>query len=153
MENSKNTEPSEEIELRDKKVAFYETFLGAWVENRMEMDKQILTLSSAGVGFLMWFYDKIKDQSAVWPFVLWVVAGCMFVASIVTVLCIFKENSDYIGFLLREDNQEQQKLLEKKLHNLTTWAFRLFILAISLSFTLAIMTSGYVITKQVAHGG
>lgn len=39
-------------EEQDKRVAFYQTFLTAWVENRMEMDKQILTLSSLAIGFL-----------------------------------------------------------------------------------------------------
>lgn len=144
MENGDNKNQEE----RDKRVAFYQTFLGAWIENRMEMDKQVLTLSSAAIGLLMVFY---KDMDKVFEFSLWLIAGCAFIVAIILVLCIFRNNSNYIQCLIREDNQTLQNVLEKRLQTMTAWAFGSFIVGIVLSFTLAIVRSGFEITK--VHGG
>ncbi|MDD3028840.1 MAG: hypothetical protein PHS57_00960 [Alphaproteobacteria bacterium] len=135
-------------EESDKNVAYYETFLGAWVENRMETDKQILTLSSAAIGLLMFFYKDLENPM---QFSIWLIAGILFILSIVLVLCIFQSNSSFIECLIKEDNQVLQDTLEKKLQLLTAWAFRLFLLGVLSSFVLAIIRSDFVLIKL--HGG
>ncbi len=66
-----------------KEVEFYSVFLNGWITNRMEMDKSLLTLSTAGIGALMLLKDSFKDQFA---FHIWVAAGLAFLACI-GVLC------------------------------------------------------------------
>lgn len=131
-------------EEQDKRVAFYQTFLTAWVENRMEMDKQILTLSSLAIGFLMFFHDKLGTVA---EFVLWLGAGSMFIISIILILCIFRNNSSFIEFLIREDNQSSQNALEKKLQYMTSFSFGAFCGGVIFSFILAVSKTGFVITK------
>jgi ABC-type Fe3+-siderophore transport system permease subunit len=134
-------------EEQDKRVAFYEAFLTAWIENRMEMDKQTLTLSSAAIGLLMLFY---KDMTTPIEFGLWVLAGCSFIVAIILVLLIFRDNSSFIQCLIREDNQTLQNVLEHRLQVMTGWALGSFIFGVVLSFVLAVTRSGFEITK--IHG-
>lgn len=135
-------------EISDKNVAFYQTFLNAWVENRMEVDKQLLMLSSLAIGLLMFFYDKLQTPT---EFVLWLLAGILFILTIIVVLCVFRCNSKYIRCLIRDDNQPEKQASEKSLQVMTACAFGMFIVAIMLAFALAIVKSGFIIMK--AQGG
>ena len=127
-------------EFIQKKVAFYQSFLSAWIENRMEKDKQILILSALAIGLLMTFRDELPD---VFSFCLWLLSGFAFVIAIIIVLWIFRQNSDYIELLLinDDDQSEEIKKLEKSLQKKTLWAFGLFILGIVLTISLAIYGS------------
>jgi ABC-type multidrug transport system permease subunit len=138
----------EQQEYMQKDVAFYQTFLTAWVENRMEVDKQLLTLSSLAVGLLMMFYDKLKDTTEL---TLWLIAGALFIATIILVLFVFRNNTKYIECLISNEDEEKKKAVEKKLQAQTVCAFWMFILAVISTFALAIIKSGFVITK--IHGG
>jgi len=135
-------------ELMEKNIAFYGTFLNAWVENRMETDKQLLTLSSLAIGLLMIFYDKLHTTTEL---VLWLAAGVLFILTIILVLCIFRSNSKYIECLIVDDDQHRKQAVEKSLQTMTACAFGMFIVGIIFTFALAIVKSGFVIMK--ASGG
>jgi hypothetical protein len=36
-----------------KRVAFYTSLVNAWIQTRMEVDKTLIVISSAGIGFLI----------------------------------------------------------------------------------------------------
>jgi hypothetical protein len=146
MDENEKEKNREAEELTGKNVAFYETFLSAWVENRMEVDKQLLTLSSLAIGLLMTF-----KLGTVTELVLWLVSGGLFLITIVVVLCVFRNNTKYIECLISDDDENKKKAVEKSLQTLTAWAFVMFILAIASTFVLALIKSGFVITK--ATGG
>jgi len=131
-------------ELMHKNVAFYQTFLSAWTESRMEKDKQILTLSALATGLLMVFREELKD---VLSFCIWLGAGTAFVAAIVVILLIFGQNSDYIEQIIRDDNQIEKLGIEKSLQRKTLWAFRLFVLGVVLTIMLAVYGTGFIISK------
>ena len=134
----------EEQSLMQKDVAFYQTFLSAWVENRMEMDKQLLTLSSLAIGLLMIFYDKLESVSQL---VLWLLSGGLFIGTIIIILCVFRNNSKYIECLVSGDDEQQKKAVEQKLQTQTACAFGMFIVAVITTFALAIVKSGFIIMK------
>lgn len=140
------TEQERGSEHADKNVAFYQTFLAAWVENRMEVDKQLLLLSSLAIGLLMIFYDRLETVVEFW---LWVVAGIVFVSTIITTLLIFRNNSTYIEQIIKEhdDNLAEKQRLEKSLSFKTTCAFILFIAGVVLTLVLAILKTGFVLMK------
>jgi ABC-type Fe3+-siderophore transport system permease subunit len=136
MENGNNDSENEQ-----KRVAYYQTFLGAWIENRMEADKQILTLSSVAIGWLMTFYDKLDGCLEL---ALWLVAGTVFSVAVIIVLFIFRDNSKYIECVIREHDSALHDRLEKKLHGMTVCAFILFFSGVALSFILSV-------TKAILH--
>lgn len=133
-------------EIMQKNVAFYQTFLSAWTESRMEKDKQILTLSALAIGLLMVFRKELDDVLA---FCIWLGAGTAFVAAIVIILLIFGQNSDYIEHIIRDDNQPDKLIIEKSLQRKTLWAFCLFVIGILLTIILAVLGAGFIITKGV----
>lgn len=131
-------------ELMEKHVAFYQTFLSAWTASRMEKDKQVLTLSALAIGLLTTFRSELDD---VFAFCVWLSAGASFVISIVIILLIFGQNSDYIEQIIRDDNQDKKMGVEKSLQRKTLWGFRLFVIGVVLTVFLAIYGTGFVISK------
>lgn len=130
-------------EHTQKNVAFYQTFLSAWVSSRMEKDKQILTLSALAIGLLMTFRGELSD---VFAFTVWLIAGFAFVASITIILLIFGQNGDYIEKIIRDDDGARVEL-EKSLHRKTFWAFGLFLVGVVLTIFLAVYGAGFIVTK------
>jgi len=133
-----------EQELLEKKVAFYQVFLSAWTASRMEKDKQVLTLSALAIGLLMTFRSELDDVLA---FCVWLLAGVFFVISIVIILLIFSQNSDYIEQVIRDDGQGQEVGVEKSLQRKTLWAFRFFVFGVILTVFLAVYGTGFIVTK------
>ena len=143
MSENKNLS-KEEQEFIGKNISFYETFLNAWVQNRMEKDKSVLTLSSLAIGLLVTFLAKNENTT---QFVFWILSTIFFVISIIINLLTFHQNSDYIQEILQGTDKKKQESLEKKLNTKTFISFALFIVGIILTFSLAIMQSGFTIIK------
>ncbi len=142
---SDDTNGTDDPEYLHKKIAFYQTVLGAWVQTKMEADKQLLTLSGLAIGLLMLFR---KELESILQLVLWLSAGGLFVGTIITILAIFWNNSTHIEHVIAE-NQEQDvekktefkikaEIMDKKLDRQTMCAFFMFVLAVILTFALAI---------------
>lgn len=125
-----------------KSIAYYEAFLNAWVQNRMEVDKQILMLSSLAIGYVALFYDDIKAPS---EFILWLLSGLAFLTSIMLALFIFKTNSDYISYILEENDGLEKKIIAKRLAFMTKLSFVAFFFGIVSTFALTFIKSNYTI--------
>lgn len=97
---------NEDNQLQDKQKAYFNAGLNAWLQTRMERDKQLLTLSSAFFGVLMIFYRDERLDNTV-SFVLWCASSFLFIATIVMILKTFSVNADYLEQLLnRFDTQK-----------------------------------------------
>ena len=140
-------------EIMQKNVSFYEVLFTAWLENRLEKDKQILTLSGLAIGLLMTFRSEIDDFCSLFILVL---ASFSFTGSMIVVLGIFKKNSDYLMQLIQKSNKGEQTDKEKKemvdnertLQNQTFLAFWLFIVGVGFTFIL----SAYKIVPVILKG-
>lgn len=123
-------------EFISKNVAYYQTFLSAWIENRMEKDKQILLLSTLAIGLLISFSNNLNNLSQK---ILWILAGIPFIVAIFLALSIFSKNSDYIESLIRNDYSNEYKELENKLSTLTKQSFIFFIIGVLITFLLVLV--------------
>ena len=140
-------------EIMQKNVSFYEVLFTAWMDNRMEKDKQILTLSALAIGLLMTFRSEIKDFCS---FFILALASSSFTGSMIVVLGIFKKNSDFIMQLIQKSNKGEQTDKEEKemvdnersLRNQTLLAFWLFIVGVGFTFIL----SAYRIVPEILKG-
>jgi hypothetical protein len=94
-----------------KEVAFYQTILEAWIQNRMEFDKTILTISFAAIGFL--FINDTNQTCLEWFF--WILSVICFAISIFLILKIFRKNSDLLSLTLMNSDNEKLKKLNKSL--------------------------------------
>ncbi len=148
--SDKKTELDEQ-EYRQKRVVFYQTFINAWIENRMEMDRRVLILSSAAIGFLTTYHDELEG---IFQHVLLFLAYLLFIFSIITVLFIFRNNAKYIECVISENDEfnpeknvmsEEKKRLEKNLQLQTQGALSMFIIGIILTFVLVVAKSGFIV--------
>lgn len=69
-----------------KSVTYYSALVNAWIATRMEKDKQLLTLSSAGIGLIIFFQPKLSTLFEFW---VWILAGGCFLISLGLLLSVF----------------------------------------------------------------
>jgi len=132
-------------EAIQKNVAYYSAFLNAWIENRMEKDKQILTLSSLGVGLLAGtLYDKLETPLQFW---MWIASGFLFIVAITIILLIFPKNADYIVGLIHDDGDMRDERLNRELDVMTIYAFRFFLAGVILTFVLFLTKTDFEVTR------
>lgn len=113
-------------------TAYYRALVSAFVENRMEHDKQILVFSALALGLLVVLGDRLSTAVAFW---VWLADCAVFAAAILLVLRIFKQNADYLVVVIRHITQPvvdpggggaEKIRLDKSLKRKTRWALRLF---------------------------
>src|SRR5690606_15421312 len=108
----------------------------AFIESRIEVDRQILTLSVACIGGLLAFREKLIGTPV--GLYLTITVLLCFVVTIGIVLRIFDQNSEYIKKDLCEDKAAAIQLSDD-LEKLDRYALWSFIIAIALSAGLIIM--------------
>ena len=142
-------------EYHNRRVAYFGAWVNAWINNRMEKDKQLLTLSALAIGLLV---GVLRDLETVGELFLWLGATISFIATLFFILHIFGKNTKYIeilldmhqadeteGVVLGKKEQEMTKSLNKK----TVYAFRFFILGAILTAVLVVVKSGFIIVKEI----
>jgi hypothetical protein len=103
----------------------------AWIENRMERDRTVLTLSSAGLGLLATLLAAIGFGS--WrQFVVYIGAAIAFLISVFGGLAVFHFNSNYVQDLFH------RRKPKTRLMNLSTKVLVVgFLIGIVLTLLLA----------------
>ena len=142
----KSEETTVDQELVGRKIAFYQSFVSAWIENRMEKDKSLLNLSALAIGLVMIFYDKLENST---QFILWLCSLLAFIFTIIMRLRILKKNSDYVLEVIKDDNPTKKKDLEKYLNKRDIISSILFVLGILFIFALVIIKSKFVLTLAI----
>ncbi|EGR3416582.1 hypothetical protein DMJ31_24205 [Vibrio parahaemolyticus] len=118
------------VEYRSQGYAsFYNT--------RLEKDKSILTISVAGLGFLITFLNLTTLDNL--SYVLLLISSMCFLFCIYTVIKIFDKNADYIISVVTDDDSFAEK--EIYLRKLDKRSINAFYIGILLSFVLGLYTS------------
>lgn len=120
-----------------KQLAHYSAVVSAWVETRMEKDKTLLSLATAGIGLLATLLTTVGPTSA---YQLWLYgfAGLSFICTIVTVIWIFDRNSHHLGKVIQHGVRGDDSLLVK----LDVVVFISFVLGVLLTGAIA-LSSGF----------
>lgn len=90
-------------ELEGKNIAHYSTLLSAWIHTKMERDKTLVTISSAGIGLLVTILTTC-GVSSLYLLILFLGAFIGFGLCIWTSLCIYQLNSTHLENELRSVN-------------------------------------------------
>lgn len=85
-----------ESKIAKKEVEFYGAALTAWFTTRLELDKNLLTLSAGGIGLLITLVSTVGVDSAE-GLVLYVLSILAFLACIAVVLFVLRRNSTHIA--------------------------------------------------------
>lgn len=92
-------------ELEGKNIAHYSTLLTAWIQTKMERDKTLVTLSSAGIGLLVTILTT-AGVSYLYLLILFLGAFVGFGLCIWTSLQIYQLNSTHLENELRSVNTD-----------------------------------------------
>jgi hypothetical protein len=123
-------------ELGLKKVQHYSVMLSTFIAGRMEVDRQILTIAVAALGFIISTSDKIL-VATLWGKFFFCIAGLSFLLSIAAILRIFILNPKIIANEILE-NRPDKKLdgQLKILDYMAIISLGLGMLAVTLLFVL-----------------
>jgi hypothetical protein len=82
-----------------KKIEFYSQAWAAWFNSNLELDKSILSISVAGIGFLVTMMENLIHST--WTLIFFSAASFMFLTAACSVLLIFRMNGDHIVNILK----------------------------------------------------
>ncbi len=88
VQYNKVKEENKEIET-GKQIEWYAAVINANINTRFELDRQLLTISSAAIGVLVSFMNDIKTLIL---FGFWGLSGFCFLMTVILALNIFKNN-------------------------------------------------------------
>ncbi|MEL0646919.1 hypothetical protein V6248_05755 [Pseudoalteromonas agarivorans] len=139
MENSISDQDLQRLYAVEFKSQSYSSFYNT----TMEKDKSILTLSVAGIGFLITLL-KLSDSLGYYDMAFFSIATVGFLISIFCIVTLFGKNADFIVDLAQE---KDVTIKQHVLKQLDTWAIRTFYLAIIMSVCLGVSTSSTLFLK------
>lgn len=123
-------------EHSSKQVEYYAASVTAWYQTQLEHDKQIITLSAAGIGLLVTLMTAVGIRT-IDGLLLYVFAFMFFVLAIFNTVMIFKQNAT----LIEEIISESQPVSEKKLNNLDFKSIYSFFLGVLFTIAIAFSTA------------
>jgi hypothetical protein len=100
---------NDEIE-QHKQIAYYASILQAWQNTKMELDKNILTLSSGAIGLLVTFINTfgVKTQCEI---ILYIISIGAFLIAIISSLMIFNNNAKYLEKINQDSTYTNDPIL------------------------------------------
>lgn len=101
-----------EIE-NQKEVAFYSASVNAWLSTALELDKNLLGLSAAGIGLLTTLVTTSSNSTCP-KVIFYLLSNISFLACIIIVLLIFHKNRSYIAKII--DGSQKNSLEKLELH-------------------------------------
>lgn len=95
-----------------KQLALFTACVEAWIETRMEKDKTLLTLATAGLGLVTTLLTTVgpADWYQLW---LYGFAGLAFICTIAAAILIFHRNSGHLEDVIQRGVTGDDKLLVK----------------------------------------
>ena len=93
-----------------KEIQYYASILQAWQSTNMELDKNILALSSGAIGLLVTFINifGIKTQCEI---ILYILSIGAFLIAIISSLMIFKYNAKYLEKIIQHSDNKNDPIL------------------------------------------
>ncbi len=141
-------------EARQKRVAHYQTSLAAFFEHSMEIDRRLITLSTAAIGFLVFFYDNIFYENVEEKLekFLWLSAGGLFILTIFIILSSLYINPDYIRCVIYKNDEDkmgeeinEEVKLNNRLKGLAAFSFITFILGVLSAFMVIVIKTDLIL--------
>ncbi len=136
-EKEATTGLSKKEENQLTRIEFKSQSYASFYNTTMEKDKSILTLSVAGIGFLITLL-KLTETIQFYDMAFFSVAALAFLVAIYCVITIFGKNA---SFIIDLTNNVDVQIKQYQLDLLDKWLIRSFYLGIVMSLMLGISTS------------
>ncbi len=112
LELEKQKKKEKRKENMQKNVVRHQALWAAWTENSIEIDKQLLVLSTAALGLLVFINDKLSGDIEK---ILWFLASGSFSFTIMMILRTFYVSQEYIGATIKKNTAEEKKFNAKSI--------------------------------------
>ena len=136
-EKEATTGLSKKEESQLTRIEFKSQSYASFYNTTMEKDKSILTLSVAGIGFLITLL-KLTETIQFYDMAFFSIAALAFLVAIYCVITIFGKNA---SFIIDLTNNVDVQVKQYQLDVLDKWLIRSFYLGIVMSLMLGISTS------------
>jgi hypothetical protein len=138
--NGREAQLAENEQKSAKYIEYCSQNYNAFFNTRLEKDKSILTLSVAGLGFLI-SITNLSSKLAHWEFVIFILAAICYLVSIYLTVEIFGSNGEYLidNVMNHSTTDEKERALDK-MDKIAKYSFYSgilisFILGSSISYT------------------
>ncbi|BAZ52355.1 hypothetical protein NIES4103_50150 [Nostoc sp. NIES-4103] len=108
--NLKNMESLNKEEYEAKDRAFYSAMISAWLNTKIERDKQLLGLSSTAIGLLVTLLRTFGASNSLQKF-LFAFALLSFLITVIAVVCILDRNAVHIQEVLNKSKTQDKCLM------------------------------------------
>ncbi|QUX97751.1 hypothetical protein C0J08_21090 [Marinomonas sp. CT5] len=139
MKDNKVYDEEREVKMLST-VEFKSQGYASFYNTTLEKDKSVLTLSVAGIGFLVTML-QISEKVTFINLSLFFLAAFTFLISIFCIITIFQKNASYITNMVNEqwtETEKQEKVLER-LDKIAIYSFiSAIILSVALGFSISI---------------
>lgn len=144
-------DPTNDPQDQAKDVAFYSAAVQAWIDSRMERDRTLLTLATAGIGLLVTLLTTV-GVTQICQFWLYAIAAAGFIATIAICIYVYGANARHIESLLnRASTVATEKRALKQLDTISLCAFLLAAIAfIGIGITSALTKGSPDVRQQPA---
>lgn len=85
--------------------------ISAWINSKMERDKQLLGLSASGIGLLVTLLRTVGASNKL-QIVCFCLALICFLITVILVICILDQNSKHIEEILNNSKTQESKVLQ-----------------------------------------
>jgi hypothetical protein len=136
-------------ELEGKNVQHYAVLLRAWIETRMERDRTLVALSSAGIGLLVTILTTVGAPRA-WMLFLYLGSFFGFLATIWASIRIYQLNSDKLELEIRGTESPGYKPINLAPYDRFSVGAFLFGVVFAISIGLSAATLSRISAKEQA---
>lgn len=92
-----------------KEVAYYSALVHAWINTRLDQDKSIIVLSSAGIGLIVTLLTAIGPQDY-YEIILYIISMACFSIAIISAVVVLGKNSNHIEKVIKGDKSRDPYL-------------------------------------------
>ena len=150
QDNNKNREWDVYYE---KEVAYYDALVNAWLQNRLDRNKQLLTISYLAIGLLILLISSVKSDELpdnlyifVGMAVLWLLAFISFIVCGFLALSIMNKNTVYLQAVAHEEKNHEQ--LSLSINRRARLSFGLFLAGVMFICLLSLLVVGYLVCNK-----
>ncbi|NMC35210.1 MAG: hypothetical protein GYA36_22555 [Veillonellaceae bacterium] len=91
--------------IKEKEQIYYSALLNGWINSRNEKDKQIITLSSLGIGLTLSIMTAVKDHFSICVLIGGVLIMGSFCYNIFLGLKILSINANYLSLIIKKEEE------------------------------------------------
>ena len=131
----------------EKQVVYYDALVNAWVQNRLDRNRQLLTISYLAVGLLIVLISSVKSDNLPDNLYFWVGMAVSWLCAFVSfILCgffslsIMNKNTVYLQAVANEEKNHEQ--LSLSINRKARVSFRLFLAGVVFICLLSLLVGG-----------